>query len=168
MELAGLSVASAVYEYDSTSMKSNSKRKILIVSGPGNNGGDGLVAARHLYHFGYDLDIVYPKCGKGSLFSNLIKQCEDLNIPILPSFPDVEAIKAYDFVVDAIFGFSFEGTIREPFQDIISKLVQLQKQRNYTVTTAVRPVVISVDVPSGWDVNNGDVQFDAYRYMSPR
>jgi len=49
MELAGLSVASSILaEYP----PSKSPR-ILIVAGPGNNGGDGLVAARHLYHFGY-------------------------------------------------------------------------------------------------------------------
>lgn len=49
MELAGLSVASSILaEYPPSEYS-----RILIVAGPGNNGGDGLVAARHLYHFGY-------------------------------------------------------------------------------------------------------------------
>ena len=49
MELAGLSVASSILaEYPPSKFS-----RILIVAGPGNNGGDGLVAARHLYHFGY-------------------------------------------------------------------------------------------------------------------
>lgn len=49
MELAGLSVASSILaEYPPAQYP-----RILIVAGPGNNGGDGLVAARHLYHFGY-------------------------------------------------------------------------------------------------------------------
>lgn len=49
MELAGLSVASAVLaEYPPAS-----HLRPLVIAGPGNNGGDGLVAARHLYHFGY-------------------------------------------------------------------------------------------------------------------
>ena len=48
MELAGLSVACAV-------QKEYAPCKILIVCGPGNNGGDGLVAARHLAHFGFEV-----------------------------------------------------------------------------------------------------------------
>ena len=49
MELAGLSVASAVRaEYPPAS-----HARVLVIAGPGNNGGDGLVAARHLHHFGY-------------------------------------------------------------------------------------------------------------------
>ena len=47
MELAGLSVASAV----ASEIKPASR--ILVLAGPGNNGGDGLVAARHLCHFGH-------------------------------------------------------------------------------------------------------------------
>ena len=49
MELAGLSVASAIAEEHSP----RTHRRVLIIAGPGNNGGDGLVAARHLYHFGF-------------------------------------------------------------------------------------------------------------------
>lgn len=44
MELAGLSVASAVFE----AYGRGESQRILVVCGPGNNGGDGLVAARHL------------------------------------------------------------------------------------------------------------------------
>ena len=54
MELAGLSVACSVYaEYPPSSHK-----RILVIAGPGNNGGDGLVAARHLYHFGYSVEVL--------------------------------------------------------------------------------------------------------------
>lgn len=51
MELAGLSVAcSLASEYQVQKYP-----RILVIAGPGNNGGDGLVAARHLYHFGYQV-----------------------------------------------------------------------------------------------------------------
>ena len=45
MELAGLSVSQALYRLHPIQ---NGKR-ILVICGPGNNGGDGMVAARHLY-----------------------------------------------------------------------------------------------------------------------
>ena len=64
MELAGLSVAEAITKvYDAVAFS-----KILIVAGPGNNGGDGLVTARHLKHFGYQPSIYYPKPSSKPLF----------------------------------------------------------------------------------------------------
>ena len=61
MELAGLSVAQAV----ATEYPRESKPRVLVVAGPGNNGGDGLVAARHLHHFGY---IVKARDGASEIF----------------------------------------------------------------------------------------------------
>lgn len=55
MELAGLSVAEAVQEYYCSASK-----RILICCGPGNNGGDGLVAGRHLKMFGNHVDVLIP------------------------------------------------------------------------------------------------------------
>jgi len=112
---------------------------------PGNNGGDGLVAARHLVHFGLEADVVYPKPSLKQHFINLVTQCEDMNIPVMQEMP--HSNKAYDIVVDAIFGFSFDSTskIREPFATAIHKMIQLQKEQNSKI--------ISVDVPSGWDVD---------------
>ena len=47
--IAGLSVASAL----ATEYPLATHPRVLVVAGPGNNGGDGLVAARHLHHFGW-------------------------------------------------------------------------------------------------------------------
>jgi len=150
MELAGLSVAEAVYDVANDGDGEKKKKKhVLLVCGPGNNGGDGLVAARHLVNFGFDSTIVYPKRSTKEHFINLVKQCEDMNIPILDEIPMEE--DEYDVIVDAIFGFSFRGTApREPFATAIANMVELQ-QRNESL------VMISVDVPSGWDVDGGDL-----------
>ena len=51
MELAGLSVAEAVATCYSKEKLSRERPRVLIVCGPGNNGGDGLVAARHLMSY---------------------------------------------------------------------------------------------------------------------
>jgi NAD(P)H-hydrate epimerase len=147
MELAGLSVAQATHDFYTQTYKNPldaTSRKVLVFCGPGNNGGDGLVAARHLKHFGYTPSIVYPKQGKGDLFINLVKQCIDLDIEISRHEPSVVDYKSFNMVVDALFGFSFQGPIREPFGAIIQRFAQEQVP------------VISVDIPSGWDVDNGD------------
>jgi NAD(P)H-hydrate epimerase len=147
MELAGLAVAEAVYQVNSENNKESTNR-VLVVCGPGNNGGDGLVAARHLVHFGLEADIVYPKPSSKQHFINLVKQCEDMNIPVMSEIP---SDKKYDIIVDSIFGFSFDSTstIREPFATAIKDMIRLQKDQNATM--------ISVDVPSGWDVDGGDL-----------
>ena len=59
MELAGLSVAAAVADLHPPAAPSadTPPTRALLVCGPGNNGGDGLVAARHLFHFGYAVEV---------------------------------------------------------------------------------------------------------------
>ncbi len=122
----------------------------LFPNSPGNNGGDGLVAARHLVHFGLNATVVYPKHSTKQHFINLVKQCKDLGIPILDKVPmELSDELRYDGIVDAVFGFSFSGSPpREPYATAITSMIELQQRQN--------SIVISVDVPSGWDVNGGD------------
>lgn len=58
MELAGQAVADTIKLVD-TQMVSQvpSFDRILVLVGPGNNGGDGIVSARHLKMMGYDVDL---------------------------------------------------------------------------------------------------------------
>ncbi|CAE8599967.1 unnamed protein product [Polarella glacialis] len=148
MELAGLSVASAVLE----AFPPKGSRRALLVCGPGNNGGDGLVAARHLWHFGYTPVVVYPVRPARQLFTNLVVQCEQLGIPVLTGMPTSEEVtEGFDVAVDAIFGFSFKGTPRAPFDSILKTL------------RASSVKLVSVDIPSGWDVELGDVSGEGLR-----
>ncbi|CAG0901020.1 unnamed protein product, partial [Cyprideis torosa] len=74
MELAGLSCATAIAKAYPEA------KKILVCVGPGNNGGDGLVCARHLSLFGFIPTIHYPKRPQKDLYIRLTTQCEKLGI----------------------------------------------------------------------------------------
>ena len=151
MELAGLSVAEAVYQVVPPTDDAGMKKKVLLVCGPGNNGGDGLVAARHLVMFGYDCVVVYPKQSSKEHFVNLVQQCRDVGIEVQETMPADFGTQppSYSAVVDAIFGFSFHGEPREPFRSII---LQLKDCENIPV--------ISVDIPSGWNVDDDTSKHD--------
>ncbi|XP_004480658.2 NAD(P)H-hydrate epimerase [Dasypus novemcinctus] len=146
MELAGLSCATAIAKAYPPKSMSRSLPTVLVICGPGNNGGDGLVCARHLKLFGYQPAIYYPKRPNKPLFSALVTQCQKMDIPFLDEMPPEPMLidELYDLVVDAIFGFSFKGDVREPFRSILSVLSGL------TVPIA------SIDIPSGWDVEKGN------------
>jgi NAD(P)H-hydrate epimerase len=68
-------------------------------------------------------------------------QLQNLSIPFVTDF--TSALKSTDYLVDAIFGFSFGGALRDPFGDIVSQ-----------IESASVPV-LSVDAPSSWDVQSG-------------
>ncbi|KAK7433194.1 hypothetical protein QQZ08_000128 [Neonectria magnoliae] len=104
-------------------------------------GGDGLVAARHLRHYGYQTTVFYPKRSKNDLYQRLAKQLEDLDVPFVDDF--LSAMKSTDHIVDAIFGFSFSGEVRDPFPAVIQGLQETKLP------------VTSVDAPSSWDIENG-------------
>ncbi|KAK9270535.1 hypothetical protein L1049_026116 [Liquidambar formosana] len=151
MELAGLSVATSIAEV----YNSSEYNRVLAICGPGNNGGDGLVAARHLHHFGYKPFVCYPKRTPKPLYTGLVTQLESLSVPFL-SVEDLplDLSNDFDILVDAMFGFSFHGTPRPPFDDLIRRLVSLDK---HDETHRKSPVIVSVDIPSGWHVEEGDI-----------
>ncbi|WIA28016.1 hypothetical protein OEZ86_010604 [Tetradesmus obliquus] len=155
MELAGLSVACAL----AAEFPPHSHKRVLVLAGPGNNGGDGLVAGRHLTHFGYDVQVCYPKPTDKPLYSGLVTQCKALGIHLLTleqltaaasqpaqqqgsssssSSSSGGLAAVADVVVDALFGFSFKGSPRPPFDGLLQP-----------------PAIVSVDIPSGWHVEEG-------------
>ncbi|KAJ9146493.1 hypothetical protein P3X46_028752 [Hevea brasiliensis] len=151
MELAGLSVATSIAEV----YKPSEFNRVLAICGPGNNGGDGLVAVRHLHHFGYKPFVCYPKRTAKPLYTGLVTQLESLAVPFLTvgDLPS-DLSKDFDILVDAMFGFSFHGAPRPPFDDLIQKLVYLHECNQ---TRQKSSVIVSVDIPSGWNVEEGDV-----------
>ena len=139
MELAGLSCAQAVSHCYPASGQS-----VLVLCGPGNNGGDGLVMARHLQLLGYQPTIFYPKRTDKELYKDLVVQAELSDIPFIESLPSSEELSTtYGILVDCLFGFSFKPPVRPQFSPILD-----------TLSKTNLPLV-SVDIPSGWDVETG-------------
>lgn len=139
MELAGLSVSQAVYKVHPPS----AGKRVLLACGPGNNGGDGLVAARHLYFYGYTPTVYYPKPTQKPIFEGLQKQLKNLHIKFDNESKFEDLAKDTDLIVDALFGFSFKPPVREPFDEAIK-----------VMESGVKPV-LAVDTPSSWHVEDG-------------
>ena len=137
MELAGLAVSQAMYLLSPPSKSPN----VLVACGPGNNGGDGLVAARHLHHFGYKPTMYFPKQSKNELYQRLRTQLEQVKVPFTDDFTG--AVGKNDYIIDAIFGFSFSGEVREPFPAVIKALAESKVP------------VLAVDAPSSWNIEDG-------------
>jgi len=103
MELAGLSVAQAVLD----AYPPSTHPRVFIACGPGNNGGDGLVAARHLQGFGYTPTVYLPKSSaktepSPNLFRNLEDTLKLFDIPIVTTFDG--CFEGFEVIVDAVFG----------------------------------------------------------------
>ena len=151
MELSGLAVAAAVVEQ----FPLKKYPKVVAVLGPGGNGGDGMVAARHLASMGYEVAAYYPKRNRAAprgphgyqRDEHLLAQAAMLGVAFITYLPSPSDDTV---VLDAIFGFSFHGTPRPPFDAIIR---DMNKHKH----------VVSVDVPSGWDVDNGPADDKALR-----
>ena len=96
------------------------------------------------------MSICYPKRTDRPIFAALVTQCSSLGIPFLDP---AEVLRQsplrsrYDIALDALFGFSFAGPpVRPPFAALLGLMEP---------GAGPPPAVVSVDVPSGWDVDAG-------------
>lgn len=150
MERAGLAVVSKI-------KKLFGRKKVIVVSGAGNNGGDGMVIARNLHNEGWDVEVfltAMPEDLKGDALSQyktalkcgvLIKPAEELIIHKASIFT------RHSIIVDAILGIGLKKNVTGMLSEIINILNQ-----------SALPV-ISVDIPSGISSDNGQVMGNAVR-----
>ena len=134
-------------------------RTVVVAAGPGNNGGGGLTAARHLANRGADVRVVLARPAMRSTgasrhqLSTLLTMGTDCCVATFDLTDDdlVAALQRADAVVDAILGYSISGPPRGDVERLIGFLIQ-----------AGRPV-ISLDLPSGLDPDTGSVPGVAVR-----
>ena len=150
MENAGLAAAQQIKEW----LGSVEGRHVLILIGPGNNGGDGLVIARHLHDWGANVHLYIPRPRKDSDANYQIVQQRGIHT-ILAEQPESLAeldglLLLVAAVVDSLFGTGKARAIEGPFKQALEK-VNEAKQRNGNLQ------VISVDLPSGLNADTGAV-----------
>jgi NAD(P)H-hydrate epimerase len=136
MERAGEGLAAVVAQWAPAG-------RIAIVCGKGNNGGDGLVAARLLRGAGRDVDVlaVWPV---EELQGDAAEQLRRLPGAAPREFT-AAALEGAALVVDALLGTGFSGAPRDPADAVIE-----------AINAAAVPVV-AADVPSGVDASTGEV-----------
>jgi len=137
---------SRVFEFISNNFKN--KQQIILLCGPGNNGGDGFVIARHLKDHGYPVE-VYIFTGannyKGDALTALQEfkgKLKQLNLFKLPKDT---------LIVDALFGIGLKRDIK----GILSKAIRKINQS--------KNLVVSVDIPSGVCSNTGKILGNAIK-----
>ncbi len=140
MEAAGAAVAEAAREVAGTG-------PARVVCGKGNNGGDGLVAARHLSAIGYEVEalLLWPAA---ELSPDARSNLSRFGGRIAEVAPDeiADALAGSGVVVDAVFGTGFEGAPRAPADAAIEAI------------NACGAPVIAADIASGVDASTGETE----------
>ena len=116
--------------------KSLSKGPFLIICGKGNNGGDGLCAARHLHNHGYEVKVflITKKLKDEPL--NQLNILKKLNIVIFTSITALKTeIKNSSLVIDALLGYNIKGNPKEKFKQVIG------------ITKKSNKEILSIDIP---------------------
>ncbi len=117
-------------------------KAISFMVGKGNNGGDGLVAARHLHNWGARVSLV-PAAQKSDF-----REVPALQLAILEKMgvtlarPD-SGFASADLLVDALLGYNARGDPREPLAGMIRR------------ANASKIRILAVDLPSGLDATTG-------------
>ncbi len=146
MERAGLESARAILDAHPDA------RRAVVLVGAGNNGGDGMVVARHLAEAGWRVEVMSPDGAPPStqdahLMSNVAL---GLGVPLRPFDPG--AMRSADAVlVDALLGTGTRGAPREPIASMVAWA------RGWPGP------VVALDVPTGVDADTGVVAGAAVR-----
>jgi len=127
-------------------------KKIISLCGTGNNGGDAMVASRHLSaQYGIEMTVVLLgdtkniKTEETTLNWSIIRKMKSIEIRTGPHVLELakNKISDSDIIIDGIFGTGIKGEIREPFSSAID------------LVNASNAYVVAVDIPSGLDPNDG-------------
>jgi ADP-dependent NAD(P)H-hydrate dehydratase / NAD(P)H-hydrate epimerase len=152
MESAGSAVARFIQDH----FPRFGRRKILVLCGKGNNGGDGLVAARHLLAMGAKPSVFLfpaPEELRGEAAENL-KGWKKAGgeVRVIRDSKEWEAtnptLDSAEIIVDALLGTGVRG----PVEGVLRQVIQDVNRRG------LEKIVVSVDIPSGLSADTGETQ----------
>jgi len=125
-------------------------RRILVLAGPGNNGGDGFVAARHLKQWFFDVHVVFT--GDAARLKGDARAAHD---HWRTTGGSISAAIPVDFdwqlAIDGLFGIGLQRELDERHRELV-----------HALNESASPV-IAIDVPSGLDADTGKVMGAAVR-----
>jgi len=146
MENAGLAVAQEIW----MQLGSLEERRIAVLVGPGNNGGDGLVAARHLHEWGAQVRVYALRERSDLQWTRTVEQ----GVPCgaVSDDEDFEALEALlsgaEAIVDALLGTGSSRQIEGDLAQIMQRLAAVRER-------TVKPKLVAVDLPTGLDADSG-------------
>jgi hydroxyethylthiazole kinase-like uncharacterized protein yjeF len=127
------------------------KKRIAIVAGKGNNGGDGFVIGRHLLNKGIPIKVFLLTESKSlrgdaetnyQIFSRM--KGEVISIPSSKDYQKVKKdLEKFDLLIDGIFGTGLDAEVRGYYREVIDHLNTLKKP------------IVAIDIPSGLAANTG-------------
>ncbi len=157
MERAGQGVA----RVSLSMLKEAGSRRVVVLAGKGNNGGDGLVAARHLRQAGVDAAVLLlaredTLTGEAA---GALRSAREAGVPIASVSTGEGAelagrLAAADLIVDALFGTGFRG----PASGLAAQVIE-------TANRSAKPIV-AVDIPSGLHADTGRLDGPCIRAMA--
>ena len=125
-------------------------KRVLVFGGLGNNGGDGLVIARHLAGYGSSVTVFLlgkPNNIRSEECSwnwNLLEKMKSIKLLSGGNFELLNNLDKFDIIIDGILGTGISGEIREPQASAI------------TFINKSNAFKLAVDVPSGVDPDTGN------------
>jgi len=137
MENAGMKLASLASKILEGSVIN---KKIIVLIGKGNNGGGGLVAARHLHNWGASVSIIL---GANEKLRNIPDKQLGIDRKIGININEKKVFADEDLIIDALIGYNLTGNPRESIAEII------RKANNSEIP------ILSLDIPSGLDSSTG-------------
>ncbi len=148
MENAGLRVAEAARKL----MGGAAGKRVLVLVGPGNNGADGLVTARHLRRWGADV-VAYVVTRRPDADPKMDLAVEyDVTINGASGDADLRAldraVARCNLIIDAVLGTGRSRPLTGPVKDVVSRL---------RPSAASGPPILAMDLPTGLNPDTGEV-----------